>query len=318
MRGSLTVLILLSGCTSISDPSLLSMRALDCFGGGSCSCIRSVVDIVAPTVQTSGTGLAAYKDLTPFLNTAPLPTVRYGMSEGVGNHFLGNDFYIMNRYGIWLLRNGQRINNYMAIVTKFRIGLPATVSQWVQDNIVGATLDLAVLTNSGGARIRTRASGATAWQTVVNAPGYQRSRLQCAPQNARITLTPGQWTDVELISNISDGNNLAFQPRVYTNQRPDPGEETEITRSAYGGAALLVGIRWREGVTGVPRIDPDLSGCGQDFYHTFDDLAANLSSLTHDQLGIGQYKFFVIPKEWTEVTVEDAAANGNLPVCGYN
>lgn len=275
--------------------------------------MRSILEVIAPNVG-SGTSLNNYKNLSPYLATNPLTNVRFGLSGGVNAHFLFPSFFISNRFGTYVLRNGERINNYFAIVNRFRIGIPLDDQNWhwMEDT----TLDLGIVTTAGGARLRTRAPGGV-WQEAIAQPAYYRSRFHCAAPTSRITLHLGQWTEVEMITNISDGSSALFQPITYVRTHPQPGESLTYTGGAYAAAVLIGGFTWGTSTppAGVPFIDPDLSACGQDYYHPDDPQLSTAPPGAHDFYALAAKNFFGIPKELMQVTTPDAATNGNLPYC---
>lgn len=271
--------------------------------------MRSIVDVIAPTAPHS-----SLRSLSTYLATPPLPNVRYGLAGSVENHFFNSELFITNRYGFYVLRNGQRLNNDMAIVHRFRVGIPTDDPSWAW--LENTTIDLGVLTSSGGVRLRTRAPGGT-WQDVISEPDYYRSRFHCASPASRITLHVGEWTEVELINNISDGDSNFFTPMTYTRANPLPTESPTYVAGAYGASGVMGGFRW--GTTslpdGIPIITPDDTACGKNFFHPDDPQLATApqGTMLHADLTLKNY--YKIPKELTQVITSDALENGIPSYC---
>lgn len=270
---------------------------------GDCGCFRSVVDTLIPMdIPTQGAGLEPYKSLTPYLATSPngayiheQPWIRYGFGAlEIGGRFLDPNFKLVNLFGSYALRQGLRINNYMGFRARFQLKLPAEFSAY------SGTIRLVALTNSGGVKLKTKPAGGT-YGTVIDQPGYRRSRLYCA--DAPVTLTPGVATDeVELMLNIADGNSLYY--------------DTSSGHGAYGG--LFLGYM-NETVAGLPMADASM--CGQDVYHP-DDPQKPAGAWTQTDvfgdvnLGIPGKGFFTVLKEVMQVT-ETHRVQFGLPECKF-
>lgn len=234
----------------------------------------------------------------------------------MGNGFMWAGFFVNNRYGTYVLRNGQRINNAFAIVSRFRFGIPTDDPTW--NWMENATLHLGVLTSSGGVRLRLKPPGGV-WQTAIDQPNHYRSRFHCASQP--VTLHVGEWTEVELTTNIADGDSALFSPTTYVRRPPFLPELTPTYEAgAYGGTALMVGPTWSS-ASNLPPAVPILSpnpgaSCGNDFYHPDDPQIATPAppgTKFHADLALNHY--FAIPSEIVQVTTSDSQANPNLPYC---